>query len=58
MCTESAGGAPHSRDSWISSTRSQASAENLQTPFTRNAAVAHQEVLIFGEIPHEVIIYK
>jgi hypothetical protein len=46
------------RDSWISSTRSQASAENLQTPFTRNAAAAHQEVLIFGEIPHEVIIFK
>jgi len=94
--TQHVAGAPHSRDPWISTTRSQASAEyfathggtraanpiieidlskipkdrivdvstaqkaaeNLQTPFTRNAAAAHQEVLIFGEIPHEAIIFK
>jgi len=28
----------------------------LQTPFTRNAAANHEEVLIFGEIPPEAII--
>lgn len=33
-------------------------AENLQTPSTRDAAAAHQKVLIFGEIPHEAIIFK
>lgn len=94
--TQHVAGAPHSRDPWISITRSQTSAkyfathggtrpanpiveidlskipqnrildistvqkatENLQTPFTRNAAVAHQEILIFGNIPNEAIILK
>jgi RHS repeat-associated protein len=30
-------------------------AEHLQTPFTRNAAAAHQEVLIHGDIPADAI---
>ncbi|CAG77184.1 hypothetical protein ECA4287 [Pectobacterium atrosepticum SCRI1043] len=92
--TQHVAGAPHSRDPWISTTRSQSTAEyfathggtqaanpivnidlskipsdkildvsnaqkaaeHLQTPFTRNVAAAHQEVLIFGEIPSEAII--
>ncbi|POE07370.1 hypothetical protein BV924_23120, partial [Pectobacterium odoriferum] len=92
--TQHVAGAPHSRDPWISTTRSQSTAEyfathggtqaanpivkidlskipsdkildvsnaqkaaeHLQTPFTRNVAAAHQEILIFGEIPSEAII--
>ncbi|MCL6318242.1 type IV secretion protein Rhs [Pectobacterium atrosepticum] len=92
--TQHVAGAPHSRDPWISTTRSQSTAEyfathggtqaanpivnidlskipsdkildvsnaqkaaeHLQTPFTRKVAAAHQEVLIFGEIPSEAII--
>nr|WP_245929977.1 RHS repeat-associated core domain-containing protein [Mangrovibacter plantisponsor] len=92
--TQHVAGAPHSRDPWISTTRSQSTAEyfathggtqaanpivkidlskipsdkildvsnaqktaeHLQTPFTRNVAASHQEILIFGEMPSEAII--
>jgi len=46
------------KDRIVDVSTAQKVAENLQTPFTRNAAAAHQEVLIFGEIPHEAIIFE
>jgi hypothetical protein len=35
----------------------EAAATHLKTPFTRNAAVYHQEVLINGDIPSEAITF-
>ncbi|MDD6081921.1 MAG: hypothetical protein PUB89_03610 [Oscillospiraceae bacterium] len=36
----------------------EAAAKYLQTLFTRNVAVAHKEVLIYGDIPPEAILTK
>ncbi|MCP4897533.1 MAG: RHS repeat-associated core domain-containing protein [bacterium] len=92
--TQHVGGTPHTRNPWISTTRSDESARffashgntrspnpiveinlnkidptkvldvstpelaasHLQIPFAQNAAAAHQEVLVFGEIPPEAIV--
>ncbi|WP_193323377.1 hypothetical protein, partial [Erwinia endophytica] len=45
-----------SSDNILDVSNAQKAAEHLQTPFTRNVAAAHQEVLVFGEIPSEAII--